>query len=155
MSSDQPMSSDQGTGVISDETVYVSWGGTGRAATLRKALTKASEAGHGLIYLAILDDSTFGDVDRSMLELAKDELSWLLDAQLELARKQTGLADIGVRVLVRSGDVAAEIIDVVDASGTSEVLIGAPIPPGKENAVTQLLEHLRARLRAPIEIIEP
>lgn len=137
------------------ELIYVSWGGTGMASTLRKALDRAASSSSGLVYLAILDNSTFGDIDGNMLALAKDELAWLLDAQLELARKQTGLDQVAVRVLVRSGDVAAEIIDAVETVGSSEVLIGAPVPEGKANAVSELVDHLTARVSASIGLLEP
>lgn len=140
---------------MTQEIVYVSWGGTGRAATLRKALRRAHETDRGLVYLAILDDSTFGDIDHSMLDLAKDELAWLLDAQLELSKSQTGIDDVAIRVLVRAGDVAEEIVEVADAVGETEVLIGAPLPESEENAVADLLAVLAGRTNAPIELIEP
>lgn len=140
---------------MTQEIVYVSWGGTGRAATLRKALRRAHETDRGLVYLAILDDSTFGDIDHSMLDLAKDELAWLLDAQLELSKSQTGIDDVAIRVLVRAGDVAEQIVEVVDAVGDTEVLIGAPLPASGENAVADLLAVLAGRTTAPIELIEP
>ncbi len=140
---------------MGDELVYVSWGGTGRAATLRQALERADQAGLGLVYLAILDDSTFGDVDKSMLELAKDELSWLLDAQLELSKRQTGIEDVAVRVLVRAGDVAEEVVDIVDAVGDTEILIGAPVPASAEEEVADLLKVLAGRTHQPVSMIEP
>ncbi len=148
------MSSEKPATDVATELVYVSWGGTGRASTLRKAMDQAAGSARGLVYLAILDDSTFGDIDRNMLDLARDELAWLLDAQLELTRRQTGLSEVAVRVLVRSGDVAAEIIDVVETVGTTEVLIGAPLPPEKENAVAELVQHLGSRLQATVALLE-
>jgi hypothetical protein len=137
----------------SDELVYVSWGGTGRAATLRAALARAAAASQGLVYVAILDDSAFGDVDRTMIELAKDELDWLLRAQLEMAGKETGFEHVPTRVLVRAGDVAAEVIEAVQAVGRAEVVIGAPVPVGQERAVAELVEHLSARLTAPVSLL--
>ena len=54
---------------MGDEMLYVSWGGTGRAATVREALSRAGAAGRRMAYLAILDDSAFGDIDPAMLKL--------------------------------------------------------------------------------------
>lgn len=135
--------------------VYVSWGGTGRAATLRRALDQADDTGSGLLYLAILDDSTFGDIDDSTLALAKDELAWLLDAQLELAKSQTGLAGVAVEVRVRAGDVADAIIEAVASVDRASVLIGAPIPEEASDAVTELLGLLNSQLDVPLQLIEP
>ncbi len=137
------------------ELVYVSWGGTGRAAALRDAMNTASDTERSLLYLAILDDGTFGDVEEVMLGLAKDELSWLLDAQLELTKRQTGLQDVPVRVVVRSGDVADEIFDVVDAMGAAEVLIGGPIPEPAGDAVEALMALLNQKLDGPVRLLSP
>ncbi len=137
------------------EIVYVSWGGTGRAATVRQAIERASDSGRGLVYLAILDDSTFGDIDEPLLDLARDELSWLLDAQLELTKSQTRAGDVPVRVLVRAGDVADEVVKVVTAVGQAEVLVGAPVPVAGDESVTDLVELLARRVGVPVSVIEP
>ena len=137
------------------EVVYVSWGGTGRAASVRRAMEHAKGADQGLLYLAILDDSTFGDLDDATLELAKDELAWLLDAQLDLTKSQTNAEELPVRVLVRSGDVADEIVAVVDSLGQSEVLIGAPVPASIQDAVAELITAVTARTSARVSLVEP
>ena len=144
-----------GAGAGTRELVYVSWGGTGRAATVREAMGRAGASGLGLVYLAILDDSAFGDIDPAMLELAGEELAWLLDAQLELTRSQTDLDDVPVRVLVRTGDVADRICELVQATGATEILIGAPGPLAADDVVTALVDAVRHRVPVPVEIIEP
>ncbi len=137
------------------ELVYISWGGTGRAATLRSALAEASAADKGLLYLAILDDSTFSDIDETTLALAADELAWLLDAQVELTKSQVGVDDVPVRVLVRAGDVADEAAEVVKTVGETELLIGAPVPLAGHGSVNDLIEHLRSRVSVPVRLVEP
>lgn len=139
----------------SGEVVYVSWGGTGRAASVRRAMEQAADSNRGLVYLAILDDSTFGDVDDATLELAKDELSWLLDTQLDLTKNQIRAEELPVRVLVRAGDVADEIIDVVDTLGETQILIGAPVPEGIKSAVDELIVAVSARTSTTVTLIEP
>lgn len=136
------------------EVLYVSWGGTGRAATVRRALTRAGAAGNGLVYLAILDDEAFGDIDESMLDLAREELAWLLDAQLELTRSQTNLDDVPVRVLVRAGDVADRVTEAAEAVGAVEVLIGAPVTVAASSTVTELVAAVRDRISAPVEVVD-
>ncbi|MCP5033979.1 MAG: hypothetical protein GY939_19430, partial [Actinomycetia bacterium] len=82
--------------------LYVSWGGTGWAASVREAMRRAmtdnvdgdGENGQrGLRYLAVLDDEHFADLDDNMLALVTEELRWLIDAQLELTRRQLGATD--------------------------------------------------------------
>ena len=74
--------------------LYVSWGGSGRAASVRAAMRLAleqpEESGRGLRYLAVLDDEHFADIDDNLLAVVSDELRWVLDAQLELTRNQLG-----------------------------------------------------------------
>lgn len=138
------------------DAVYVSWGGTGRAATLRRALSRAADEGRALLYLAILDPAAFGDLDQATIDLAKHELGWLLEAQLELARTQTGLSDVPVRVQVRAGDVGNVIIDAVGAVGPrTPVMIGAPLPQGTEDTVAELVLMLDGRLDGSVELITP
>lgn len=136
------------------ELLYVSWGGTGRAATVREALTRAGGSGQGLVYLAILDDQSFGDVDDGMLELARQELAWLLDAQLALTRSQTNLEDVPVRVLVRTGDVAERVAEAAESVDATGVLIGAPVTVDASQAVSDLVRALRSQLAAPVDVIE-
>lgn len=138
---------------MSNEVVYVSWGGTGRAVTLREALRKANDQDKGLLYLAILDDSTFSDIDDAMMALAKDELSWLLDSQLELTKSQLGASDIPVRVLIRDGSVIDEVDEVVSTLGETEVLVGAPVPIAGHDTIGELIDVLSARLSVPVSLI--
>jgi hypothetical protein len=137
------------------ELLYVSWGGTGRAATVREAIGRAGATGRGLVYLAILDDAAFGDIDDAMLDLAGQELAWLLEAQLDLTRSQTNLEDVPVRVLVRTGDVAERVGEAAQAVGATEVLIGAPVTVAGSEVVADLVAVVRDRVPVPVEVIEP
>ncbi len=136
------------------ELVYVSWGGTGRAETLREALLKANENKQALLYLAILDDSTFSDIDDSMMALAIDELSWLIDAQLELTRDQVNAEDVPVRVLVRSGDVVEQVRNVVADTDVTEVLVGAPVPVSGHNSIGDLIDAVSSAVSVPVSLVE-
>ena len=140
---------------MSDELVYVSWGGTGRAATLRAAMERAAAADSGLLYLAILDDAAFADLDDAFLDVVKDELQWLLTAQLDVTRSQVGVEELAVRVLIRGGDIVEEVADVVATLGDTEVIIGAPVPPSGYESVDSLLETIRGRVSAPLDVLNP
>lgn len=139
--------------------LYVSWGGTGRAASLREAMRRALavEDGDdvGLRYLAILDDGAFGDIDPGTRRLVADELEWLLNAQLELTRDQLGRRDLPVDVVVRSGDVVEAVVDVLGERGPADVLIGAPVPVAGHESIESLTEALRARISGSVTIVVP
>lgn len=141
-------------GGLVNELIYLSWGGTGRAATLRAALAEAVQRRLDLVYLAVLDDGAFADVDESTLALAEDELSWLLTAQLELTRSQLGAEEVKVRVLIRSGDVADEAAELVATLGDTEVLVGAPVPLTHHSSVVELIDELNHRVSVPVRLVD-
>ena len=144
--------------------LYVSWGGTGRAAGVRQAMRQAvvqetnsdSAVGkRGLRYLAVLDDDHFADLDRYMLQLVIDELEWLLDTQLELTRNQLGAEDLAVDVVVRTGDVIECVVDVLGERGPAEVVIGAPVAAVGHDSIEAMTSHLEARIRGKVSVVVP
>ncbi|MDH3299853.1 MAG: hypothetical protein OES24_05030 [Acidimicrobiia bacterium] len=138
---------------MADELVYVSWGGTGRGATLRTAMERASGSGLGLLYLAILDDASFADLEASFLAVVKDELGWLLEAQLEVTKTQLGIEELPVRVLIRGGDVVEQVADVVTTMGETEVIVGAPVPLAGHESIESLMDLIRSRVPVPVDLI--
>ncbi len=142
--------------------LYVSWGGTGWAASVREAMRRAIIAGangdsksgqRGLRYLAVLDDGHFADLDNNMLALVTEELHWLLDAQLELTRRQLGATDLAIEVIVSTGDIADAVVDALAEHGSAEILIGAPLP-AHEN-IEALTSDLEARTEIEISLVTP
>ncbi len=136
------------------DLIYVSWGGTGRAATLRAAMQIASEIDGGLVYLAVIDEGTFDDLDDSMVDLIENELEWLLEAQIELTRRQLNVEE-EVRVVIRRGDVDDHVVEMVEALGETTVLIGAPAATANHESVAEMIEVLRERTGRPVELVEP
>lgn len=138
---------------MADEIVYVSWGGTGRGAALRAAMEKASANEKGVLYLAVLDDAHFADLDERFLAVVTDELRWLLDAQLEVTKTQLGVEDLPVRVLIQEGDVVEQAVDVIATLGDTEVIVGAPVPLAQHESVVTLVEELRDRVPVPVQLM--
>jgi hypothetical protein len=139
----------------SGQVLYVSWGGTGRSASLRSAFRQAAERGGPLVYLAVLDNSTFGDVDDDMGLVVADELEWLLDAQVNLTRTQLGIEDMPVRVAVRRGEVIDEIAAAVDTLGEALILLGAPVPVAGHASLEDLVSAVSNRTGQPTELALP
>ncbi len=140
---------------MSDEVLYVSWGGAGRPASLRMAMQRAADADRALVYLAILNSSSFADLDDIMFDLVTDELRWLLEAQLELARRQTGLLELETRVVVQRGDIVDEVRSVVEAAGIDEVFVGAPLIGHDGRDPEALLAALCAGTGVAVELLTP
>ncbi len=131
--------------------IYLTWGGTGRAASFRAALEQAVGTGLAeLVYLAVLDDGSFGDLDEPMYELVASELEWLIETEIELAARQTD-SDIEARCVVRRGDVADAVVEVADVSGAELVMVGAPLPDHER--VVELADLVRSRSGLPVELV--
>lgn len=135
--------------------VYVSWGGTGRAASVREAMRRAMEEQRPLRYLAVLDDDHFADLDSAMITLVTDELEWLLEAQLELTRSQIGADDLDVAILVRAGQVVDLVADAVGATSGAEVLVGAPVPVADHRSVEEVIGQIARRTGCPVHLVLP
>lgn len=140
---------------MSGELVYVSWGGTGRAASLRSAMRTAAEADKGLVYLAVIDQATFEDLDDAMVDLVQDELEWLLEAQIELTKSQVDVGGLAVRVIVRRGDVDDHVAEVVATLGETSVLIGAPVATAGHGSVAAMIDALASRTGRPVTLVDP
>ncbi len=138
-----------------NEMLYVSWGGAGRPASLRMAMQRAADAKSALVYLAILDSTSFADLDHIMFDLVTDELRWLLEAQLELARRQTGLLDLETRVVVQLGDIGESVRNVVAAAGIGEVFVGAPLIGPDGHDPERVLESLSSTVGVHVELLTP
>lgn len=134
--------------------VYVSWGGTGRSSALRTAVLTAQDADKPLVYLALLDNDSFSDLDQSMLDLVADELEWVLEAQIEMTTAQVGAPLVPVRLVVRFGDVVVEVADVVAQLEKPRILVGAPVPVAGHESVTDLVLALRQATNCEVELID-
>lgn len=137
------------------ELLYVSWGGTGRAASVREAMRRAMVTERPLRYLAVLDDEHFADLDESMIRLVGDELQWLLDAQLELTKTQIGGDELAVAVDVIAGRVADVVADAVGEGSEVDILIGAPIAVAGHDSVESLIEQIATRTGCRVELVQP
>lgn len=135
--------------------VYVSWGGTGRSASLREAVRQTQGEGNSLIYLAVLDDTSFSDLDQTMLDLVVNELEWVLDAQVQMATAQVGQPLVPVELIVRYGGVVAEVSEVTSSLNKPKILVGAPVPVAGHESVADLIAALEASTGCVVSLVEP
>ena len=135
--------------------VYVSWGGTGRSSALRQAIRTAQSQESSMVYLAVLDDDSFSDLDKSMLDLVADELEWVLEAQIEMAVAQVGAPITEVRLVVRYGGVVNEVTEVAGSLSKPHILVGAPVPVAGHDSVSSLVKALEQSTGCVVSLVEP
>lgn len=138
---------------MSGNTIYVSWGGTGRGAALRAAYERAADAQDQLTYLAILDPPTFADLDGPLITLVIDELDWLLQAHVRTVAQASSRA-VETNVVVRTGEVDDEVQALAAELSASTILVGAPVHVDG-TSVDDLVAALARRTGASVEIIDP
>lgn len=153
--SDLTGSAEQDSGRSARAIVYVSWGGTGRAASVRQAMRRAVAERRPLIYLAVLDDGHFADLDSSIIDVLLDELDWLLDAQLELTKEQLGADELDVRRIVRAGDVIALVDEVIAKIGPTDVLLGAPVPVVGHDSMDTMTARIERETGSAVQVVAP
>jgi len=136
------------------ELIYVSWGGSGRGAALRAAYDQAAENDQSLTYLAILDPPHFSDLDSNLIELIVEELEWLLNAHMRTVAEASNQRVESTRVIVRTGEVDDEVEELVQATGASAVVLGAPIDFGGKT-VDELVQVLEQRTGVNVAIVDP
>ncbi|MCB0995725.1 MAG: universal stress protein [Acidimicrobiales bacterium] len=137
------------------DLLYVSWGGTGRGAAFRRAYDRAAEEDRRIVYLAILDEDTFGDCEAPELHLVVEELTWLLEAQVRLVDREDRTTEVTTRIEVAIGAVVDTVGDAVERLGADLVLVGAPVPLVHHESVEALGRVLAERTGASVELIEP
>ena len=136
------------------ELIYVSWGGTGRGAALRAAYDPAADADQSLTYLAILDPPHFADLDTGFIKLVIDELEWLLNAHMLTVAEASYKQVETTRVIVRTGNVDDEVVQLAKASGAQSIVLGAPIAIG-DTSVDELVAALRRHTGIAVTVADP
>ncbi len=136
------------------EVLYLSWGGSGRTKTIRRALERAGELDAALVYLAVLDSDHFGDLNTTMSSVVEQELHWLLEAQLDLTKDQVGQPERQTRVIVRKGNVLDLAVETAKGAGVDEILIGSPVPTiGSLETAAQVAAELSSQTDLPTMIL--
>ncbi len=136
------------------ELVYVSWAGTGHSLAVRQAVRIAGQAENEvteLVYLAVVDDDGFSDVDQALRDTAAEELVRMLSVQMDMIIEELGASELATRVLVRSGDVAQQVIDVVNTLDAAHVLLGGPVPDSQ--GTSTLVSRLNGELTVPVDVL--
>lgn len=141
---------------MTKETIYVSWGGTGRGASVRAAVSRAGAAGQNLRYLAILDTRMFGDLTPKQAETVREELTWLLTAQLRMIDLQTD-EEVKATIDIREGEITDNVTQLAKEIDADLILLGAPLGrdyhrPDRRTR-TELVEFLRQETGADVEVI--
>lgn len=101
-------------------------GGQGSRAVQREAIRRAKASGNTLVFLYVLETNAMGPMEQSLRNSVREELTWLGKALVNAARLRAREEDVDAEVVIREGDVRAEICRFLDETSASLLLLGAP-----------------------------
>lgn len=101
-------------------------GGEGSRAAQEAAIRYARENQDKLIFMYVVDFKTLDEFDDSLLPAVREELTWLGQSLLRIARHRAEQADVTVEIVIREGDVMLEIEDFLQEIKADQLILGAP-----------------------------
>lgn len=101
-------------------------GGEGSRAAQEAAIRYARENQDKLIFMYVVDFKTLDEFDDSLLPAVREELTWLGQSLLRIARHRAEQADVTAEIVIREGDVMLEIEDFLQEIKADQLILGAP-----------------------------
>jgi nucleotide-binding universal stress UspA family protein len=134
-------------------------GGEGSRAAQIAAIQRAKAESKRLTFLFVTDPASLGHVDDLLLTAVQEELNWMGQTLLSIARRRAHLAGLEAEVVVRVGEVAIEIVDYLKEYEPDLLLLGAPRGTTAnvfgDDAIERFSEAVEKETNVPVEIIRP
>ena len=135
-------------------------GGEGSRAAQMAAIEIAKETDKPLLFLYVVDPHSLeNEMDDSLKEAVRAELSWMGETLLRIAQKRADAAYLSTEVKIRRGYVREEIIQFVKDVEADVLVLGAPRGTTAnvfgDDAIERLAEVIRQETAVSVEIVRP
>lgn len=134
-------------------------GGEGSRVAQMAAIREARQTGQPLIFLYVIDPATLGDVDDVLLPALHAELNWMGRTLLQVARQRAEAAGLLVRIVIREGQVRAEIDRFLQEANAALLILGAPRHSSStvfgDDAVEQFAQAIQNTSGVRVRVIHP
>ena len=134
-------------------------GGEGSRAAQVAAIQRAKAENKRLTFLFVTDPASLGHVDELLLMAVQEELHWMGQTLLSIARRRAHLAGQEAEVVVRVGEVAVEIVDYLKEYKPDLLFLGAPRGTTAnvfgDDAIERFAHAVQTDTNVPVEIIRP
>ena len=134
-------------------------GGEGSRAVQLVAIERAKQSGKDLIFLFVADSAMQERVEETLHTAVRDELIWMGNVMLQIAKLRAGARDMDVRLKVRVGQVREEIEQFLQESGADLLLLGAPRGTTAtvfgDDAIEQFARTIQEDTGIVVEVIRP
>lgn len=134
-------------------------GGAGSRAVQQAAITYARERGTGLVFLFVIDTGGVEQEDAELVAAVHDELLFLGQTLLRIAKKRAANYQVAAEIIVRDGRVKDQITKFLDESSAELLLLGAPRGTTDttfgDDVIEQFAESIHRDTGVEVEIIRP
>ena len=134
-------------------------GGAGSRAVQQAAITYARERGTGLVFLFVIDTGSVEQEDAELVAAVHDELLFLGQTLLRIAKKRAANYQVAAEIIVRDGRVKEQITKFLDESSAELLLLGAPRGTTDttfgDDVIEQFAESIHRDTGVEVEIIRP
>lgn len=134
-------------------------GGEGSRVVQREAIRRAKEAGKNLVFLYVLDISNLGPLEEKLMAAVRAELTWLGKALVNTAQQRAKVEDIEAAVVIREGEVQAEICRYLKETDASLLLLGAPrnttATTFGDDVVEQIASSIQNETGVSVSVVRP
>jgi len=134
-------------------------GGAGSRAVQQAAITYARERGTGLVFLFVIDTSSVENEEAELVAAVRDELLFLGQTLLRIAKKRAANYQVKAEIIVRDGNVKQQISKFLDESSAELLLLGAPRGTTDtifgDDVIEQFAESIHRDTGVEVEIIRP
>jgi nucleotide-binding universal stress UspA family protein len=134
-------------------------GGEGSRAVQLAAIERAKESEKDLVFLFVADSAMQERVEETLQMAVRDELIWMGNVMLQIAKLRAGARDMDVRLKVRVGQVREEIEQFLQESNADLLLLGAPRGTTAtvfgDDAIEQFARMIQADTGIRVEVIRP
>lgn len=101
-------------------------GGEGSRAAQETAIRYAQEKDQNLIFMYVVDFKTLDEFDDSLLPAVREELTWLGQSLLRIARHRAEQAGVTAEIVIREGNVQQKIEEFLQETHADILFLGAP-----------------------------
>lgn len=134
-------------------------GGEGSRAVQLAAIERAKQSGNDLVFLFVADDNMRERIEDNLQTAVRDELIWMGNAMLQIAKIRAGARNIDVTLKVRVGKVQDEIERFLQDSQASLLLLGAPRGTTAtvfgDDAIEKFAHTIQEDTGIAVEVIRP
>ena len=134
-------------------------GGEGSRAAQEAAIRRARIEGKPLVFLYITSPDSLGDVDEQLIPAIRQELNWMGQTLLQVAKGRAEAAGLKATVEIREGAVQMEIERFLQESNAEVLILGAPrgltANVFGDDVVEQFAQTIQADTGIEVQVIYP